>query len=151
MWRRGVGEGALLEIRVGDRSIFPSDCWRQYSGAGNWRVRSVQNTFINNWWENHKCVYGGRSHWEYAITVLEKIKRSGERFVHDSRWPLEKCLTTADLRIEKKGGRGLAPVQSLTDVAAVEVMDTQGKHERRDSEIVPPLQLQMQKIHNKDC
>lgn len=33
--REGVGEGALLEIRVGDRSIFPSDCRRQGSGAEN--------------------------------------------------------------------------------------------------------------------
>lgn len=33
--REGVGEGALLEVRVGDCRIFPSDCWRQGSGAEN--------------------------------------------------------------------------------------------------------------------
>lgn len=33
--REGAEEGASLETRVGDRSIFPSDCWRQGSGAEN--------------------------------------------------------------------------------------------------------------------
>lgn len=72
----GGWKGALLEIRLGDRSIFPSDWWRQGSGAENWRVRSLQNTFINNWWKNQECVYGGRTNCEYTITFLEGGKKA---------------------------------------------------------------------------
>lgn len=54
-------------------------------GAENWRARSLQNTFINNWWKNQERVYRGRTNSGYTY-ILEEIKYLGKRFVQSSSW-----------------------------------------------------------------
>lgn len=53
--------------------------------AENWRVCSLQNTLIKNWWKNRVRLWMKNQQWILFYTV-EEIQRLGKRFVQRPQW-----------------------------------------------------------------